>query len=141
MESALKRIVMVGASALLLAACGDNAAPPAAPAEPVASAPLPQSPPPPVAADPWVGRWNGPEGLFLQIDDIGLGRYRLILKDNLDSQAEYAGVVQDDGLGFVRNGESLIIRQGVGAQTGFKWLDGKQDCLIVVEGREGYCRD
>jgi hypothetical protein len=77
----------------------------------------------------------------LQIDPAGEGRYRLTLKDNLDSEATYDAQAVDDRLQFVRAGETLTIRPGPGAETGFKWLAEKKDCLIVVAGREGYCRD
>ena len=90
--------------------------------------------------DPWAGRWVGPEGLFLNIEPAGEGAYRLTLKDNLDSQAEYDAQVQGGGLAFVRKGETIVIRPGTGAETGFKYLADKTNCLIVVAGREGYCR-
>ena len=41
---------------------------------------------------------------------------------------------------FVRDGKDLAIRPGNGDETGFKYLAGKQDCLIVIAGQEGYCR-
>ena len=41
---------------------------------------------------------------------------------------------------FERDGKDLTIRPGTGAETGFKWLADKENCLIVVAGQEGYCR-
>lgn len=97
----------------------------------------------PVVTDGWAGRWNGPEGLFL---DIGLaggtasGRYKLTIKNSLDSQARYEGQAEGDTIRFVRGGRALRIRAGSGAETGFKWLADERDCLIVEADREGYCR-
>ncbi|WP_298399789.1 hypothetical protein [Sphingobium sp.] len=93
--------------------------------------------------DDWVGRWTGPEGLFLDIQpapDGQRGHYALTNKDNLDRQGDYQGVADGTTIRFVRDGKDLAIRPGKGADTGFKYLTDKQDCLIVVPGQEGYCR-
>ncbi len=42
--------------------------------------------------------------------------------------------------GFTHGGIVQTIRPGTGAQTGFKQLAGKQDCLILIVDKEGYCR-
>lgn len=90
----------------------------------------------------WIGRWTGPEGLFLDIQPAGgaPGQYSLIIKDNLDTQGEYAGSAKTGAIIFTRNGKAEQIRAGAGDETGFKYLAGKKDCLIVVPGKEGYCR-
>jgi hypothetical protein len=135
--------IWIGLSlAAVLAGCGKPAEAPKAEAPAEVDAPV-AAPTPPPAPDrsAWAGRWNGPEGLFLQVEPLGAARYRLVLKDSLDSQATYDAEATADGLRFVRAGESLTIRPGAGADTGFKWLADKTDCLIVVAGREGYCRD
>jgi hypothetical protein len=90
----------------------------------------------------WIGRWTGPEGLFLDIQHAGsaAGQYALTIKDNLDTQGEYAGTAKDDAIIFTRNGKAERIRAGTGDETGFKYLAGKKDCLIVQAGKEGYCR-
>lgn len=93
--------------------------------------------------DDWVGRWTGPEGLFLDIQpapDGKPGHYAIANKDNLDRQADYSGVADGATIRFVRDGKDLAIRPGKGDETGFKYLAGKQDCLIVLPGQEGYCR-
>ncbi|GAY22616.1 MULTISPECIES: hypothetical protein [Sphingobium] len=93
--------------------------------------------------DEWVGRWNGPEGLFLDIQpspDGRPGHYAIANQDNLDRQGDYPGVAEGATIRFVRDGRDLSIRPGTGAETGFKDLAGRQDCLIVLPGREGYCR-
>ena len=93
--------------------------------------------------DTWVGRWTGPEGLFLDIQPSPNGKrghYAIANKDSLDRQANYEGVGEGDRLRFTRDGQALVIRAGTGAETGFKYLADKQDCLIVQPGKEGYCR-
>lgn len=129
--------------ALVLAACGPQPATTPAPA-PTEAAPAP--PATPAAAiestpETWAGRWNGPEGLFLQIDHKEGTTYELTLKDNLDSEATYGAQAEAGVLRFTRGGAVQTIRPGTGAETGFKWLADKQDCLIVVVNQEGYCRD
>ncbi|MCI4589603.1 hypothetical protein MOK15_05805 [Sphingobium sp. BYY-5] len=93
--------------------------------------------------DDWVGRWTGPEGLFLDIQpspDGKPGHYAITNKDNLDRQGDYTGLADGSTIRFVREGKDLAIRPGKGDETGFKYLAGKQDCLVVVQGQEGYCR-
>ncbi|WP_420145714.1 hypothetical protein [Sphingobium sp.] len=93
--------------------------------------------------DDWVGKWTGPEGLFLDIQpspDGKPGHYALTNKDNLDRQGDYQGVANGATIRFVRDGKDLSIRPGRGDETGFKYLAGKTDCLIVLPGQEGYCR-
>ncbi|MCP1470800.1 hypothetical protein J3E64_002493 [Sphingobium sp. OAS761] len=93
--------------------------------------------------DDWVGRWTGPEGLFLDIQpspDGQSGHYAITNRDNLDRQADYEGMAVDGAIRFTRDGKDLTIRPGSGDRTGFKYLAGKQDCLIVISGKEGYCR-
>lgn len=95
----------------------------------------------PAGLKPWAGRWNGPEGLFLEIAPASKpGTVRIVLKDTLDDQATYVGRLDGDVVRFVRNGTAEAIRHGTGAETGFKWLAGKKNCLIVIKDKEGYCR-
>lgn len=96
-----------------------------------------------LATDQWVGRWTGPEGLFLDLQpspDGRPGHYAITNRDTLDRQGDYAGVAQDGVIRFTRDGKPLTIRPGTGDETGFKYLAGKQDCLILIAGQEGYCR-
>lgn len=93
--------------------------------------------------DQWVGRWAGPEGLFLDIQPSANGKpghYAIANRDTLDRQADYSGVADGAAIRISRDGKELTIRPGTGDETGFKYLAGKQDCLIVVAGQEGYCR-
>lgn len=93
--------------------------------------------------DQWVGRWTGPEGLFLDIQpspDGKPGHYAITNRDTLDRERDYAGVADGATIRFTRDGKTLVVRAGTGAESGFKYLAGKQDCLVVVAGQEGYCR-
>lgn len=97
----------------------------------------------PLPTDAWVGRWTGPEGLFLDIRaaaDAKPGHYAITNRDNLDREAEYQGIADGATIRFVRDGKDLALRPGSGDETGFKYLAGKADCLIVEAGKEGYCR-
>lgn len=93
--------------------------------------------------DTWVGRWTGPEGLFLDIQpspDGQRGHYAITNKDTLDRQADYQGIGEGTTIRFVREGKDLSIRPGSGKDTGFKYLADKTDCLIIIPNKEGYCR-
>lgn len=127
-------------AALLVAACkpaadtGAQAAP-----TPAAAATAPAATAAPSYAG-WVGKWTGPEGLFVTIADAGEGRYDLEMQSDLDTRGSYTGTATAEGIAFERGGEIRVLRKATGAETGLKWLADKQDCLMVVEG-EGYCRD
>ncbi|MFW2828809.1 hypothetical protein [Sphingomonas sp. ID0503] len=95
------------------------------------------------AAD-WIGHWRGPEGLTLDIardEKTGDGIYSLKMKYTLDDEGSFKAVATPTGLSFERNGKPLTVTAGSGAKTGMKWLAGKKDCLVVIYGSEGYCRD
>ena len=90
----------------------------------------------------WLGRWTGPEGLYLDIAADGgpySGRYAITNKYTLDDEGKFVGLAKLDTIVFIRGGKELTIRAGNGDATGMKWLAGKKDCLIVASG-EGYCR-
>lgn len=92
------------------------------------------------AVDPFAGRWTGVEGMYLAATPTGApGRYTLDMRYDLDHRTTLPGRRTDEGIAFTRNGEQLVLTRGTGAQTGLKYLAGKQDCLIVSSG-EGYCR-
>ena len=142
------RAGMIGmlCGALTLGGCGEKARQEAGspPGAIFANALVPAERATPPATDGWIGRWTGPEGLFLDVarDSAAAGRYVLTIKANLDSKGEvYSARTDGARLRFERAGKALQIRAGTGAETGFKWLAEKQDCLIVVAGQEGYCRD
>lgn len=120
---------MLTAGTALLCACGK-------PADSPARAPAPASAAT-AAADPWLGRWQGPEGTSLEITG-GPGTY-VVTVSNLDGPRRFDAKAGTDTLAFTRDGVLETVRAGTGPETGMKWLADKRDCLIVKPG-EGYCR-
>ena len=88
--------------------------------------------------DAWVGRWNGPEGTYLDVAG-GNGRYEITVKD-LDRARTFPGSTVGDHVEFQRDGTNESLRPTNGNDTGMKWLAGKTNCLTIKLG-EGYCRD
>lgn len=86
----------------------------------------------------WLGKWNGPEGTYLDIAEAA-GAYTVTIS-NLDGPRSFAGTPAADGLGFERDGVAEVIRATDGPGTGMKWLADKTHCLSVKMG-EGFCRD
>jgi hypothetical protein len=86
----------------------------------------------------WHGRWNGPEGTWLEIAAAGPG-YEVTIR-NLDGARSFPAAAGADGLSFERDGTRETLRATDGAATGMKWLLEKSHCLTVRPG-EGYCRD
>jgi predicted small lipoprotein YifL len=122
---------------LALSACGKRDPAPAPPAQGTTVTAASSSSSPAPQSDPWVGRWTGPEGTFLEVA-ASAGGYQLTLH-NLDGPRQFQGKPVGDAIVFERNGVPEAIRKGTGAQTGMKWLAEKSDCLVVGPG-EGYCR-
>ena len=89
-------------------------------------------------ADQWLGKWNGPEGTFVQLTG-GNGKYEVTVQ-NLDGPRTFQGQAVGDRVEFERNGVKESLRATNGAETGMKWLSNKSNCLTVRTG-EGYCRD
>lgn len=127
-------------AALALSACKEKAPDAAPTVVTAASTPAPASMPAPAApaTDKWLGKWNGPEGTFLNLAGAE-GKYQVTVQ-NLDGPATFPGTAAGDTIAFERSGIKETIRAGSGADTGMKWLSEKKDCLVVKPG-EGYCRD
>ena len=89
-------------------------------------------------AEQWLGKWNGPEGTFLEIAKIMQG-YQITIR-NLDGPRTFVGTPVPQGLTFARDGKTETIRAGNGEDTSMKWLLDKKNCLVIASG-EGYCRD
>lgn len=119
---------------LVVAGCKDRAAAPP-PADPTPTPPVSAAAP---AADQWLGKWNGPEGTFLQLAG-GNGQYEVTIQ-NLDGPRTFKATATGDRFEFERDGVRESVRASNGAETGMKWLSEKKDCLTVKAG-EGYCRD
>jgi hypothetical protein len=91
-----------------------------------------------VDTDAWLGRWNGPEGTYLDIGRAG-GGYEITVRD-LDGARTFSGESAADGIVFRRDGTNERLTATDGDATGMKWLAGKSNCLTIKFG-EGYCRD
>ncbi|MEO8467489.1 MAG: hypothetical protein ABI640_19365 [Gammaproteobacteria bacterium] len=91
-----------------------------------------------VTTDAWVGRWNSPEGTYLEISG-DKGRYEIIVTD-LDRARRFQATTVEDHIEFQRDGTNESITPSNGDDTGMKWLAGKTDCLKIRTG-EGFCRD
>lgn len=122
---------------LMLGACGERPAADAPPA-PQATTPLASAPPPTPSTDQWIGKWNGPEGTYLEILG-GQGHYDVTVR-NLDGPRTFAGAGKGNTIVFERDGQQETLRATDGPQTGMKWLAEKKNCLTVRAG-EGYCKD
>lgn len=127
--------------AILISACApeagtnDSAEPTPAPTTTPAASASPMA-----SYDDWIGKWTGPEGLFVTVTATGEGTYQLEMQSDLDTRGTYQGTAGPDGIVFERGGTPFSLRRATGDETGLKYLAGKQDCLMVVEG-EGFCRD
>lgn len=94
--------------------------------------------PPAVIPPDWLGRWNGPEGTWLEVSARGAG-YEVTIR-NLDGARTFPATAAAGVLEFERDDTSETLRITDGAGTGMKWLQEKSRCLTVRSG-EGYCRD
>ncbi len=133
MNSTLGLLVGCAALVLLVAGCEDRKSGSvqvvAASSSSATSAPAP---------DKWLGKWNGPEGTFLQLTGSN-GKYEVTI-ENLDGPRIFQGQAVGNQVEFERNGVKESLRATNGAETGMKWLSERSNCLTVRPG-EGYCRD
>jgi hypothetical protein len=133
MKATLRSLVGCAALALLGAGCEDRKSGSVqvvtASASSATYAPTP---------DKWVGKWNGPEGTFLQLTGSN-GKYEMTVQ-NLDGPRTFQGQAVGSQIEFERNGVKEFLRATTGAETGMKWLSDKSNCLTVRAG-EGYCRE
>jgi hypothetical protein len=123
--------LLVFAALIALAAC--NPAPSALSTSGAGKMPAP-------VTDAWLGKWQGVEGTYLELEpgDIS-GHYKLTIA-NLDGPETYRAIGVGESLQFKRDGVDESIHPGNGVDTGMKWLTDKKNCLVVKPG-EGYCRD
>src|ERR1700760_4081543 len=90
-----------------------------------------------VPTDGWLGRWDEPEGTFLQLSKTG-DQYGVVIQD-LDGPKKFAGFADGDRIRFERGGKTEYLSAGDGEATGMKWLMDKKDCLLTKKG-EGWGR-
>jgi hypothetical protein len=86
----------------------------------------------------WLGKWNGPEGTFLQVTKSA-NQYQVTIQ-NLDGPRTFEANPAGERLQFIRDGQTETIHAGNGQDAGMKWLMDKKDCLVIKKG-EGFCRD
>jgi len=86
----------------------------------------------------WIGRWNRPEGSYLELSKSG--ETCEIQSKDFDQVQTSRGTATSDGISIERNGKAETIRSGNGERTGMKWLADKKDCLVIRKS-QGYCRD
>jgi hypothetical protein len=92
----------------------------------------------PARFESWMGKWNGVEGTFLE---ISAGNPFTVTIANLDGPRTFDAAPKGDALVFQRDGKEEKITAVTGEETGMKYLLDKKDCLVVVKGSEGFCRD
>jgi len=131
MKVSISRTFILSSTLLLLTACNDKAA---ISTSNTASSEAAT----PIATDAWVGKWNGPEGTFIEISGEN-GNYAITIQD-LDGPKQFQGKSNGSEIFFERNAATETIQSSNGADTGMKWLAEKSDCLRVRVG-EGWCRD
>jgi len=125
--------LLVPSILLLLTACNDKSPP--STSSTVSTVITEEAP---ITTDAWLGRWNGPEGTFIDISG-GDGSYTINIAD-LDGPKQFKGKSNGSEIVFERNEATETIQASNGADTGMKWLAEKSECLKVRLG-EGWCRD
>jgi len=147
--------ILTLAFASVLAACdpgtksaGVNNPPPvnSSPAPSPVASPIPSASGSPAAAndkpspkvEAMAGRWNGPEGTYLNVAKKGNG-YNIEIK-NLDGSKTFEGTAKGDSIEFTRNGKTETIKSATGAETGMKGFENETNCLVITKGSEGFCR-
>ena len=143
-------LTVLAASAANAGACteANNPAPnkpatptPAASASPAAS-PAASPSGSPVAgaktADSLVGKWNGPEGTYLNVSKKG-EKFEIEVK-NLDGSKTYEGTAKGDVIEFTRNGKTETVKHATGEETGMKDMLKETNCVVITKGSEGFCQ-
>ena len=131
--ASLKIYITLMSFIFLLTACDDTPPPPSSIKTTTESSTASS-----IMTDAWLGKWNGPEGTYIDISGAN-GIYKVVIAD-LDGPSQYQGVNSGNKITFNRDGVIESIQASNGTDTGMKWLDGKSNCLRVSAG-EGWCRD
>ena len=87
-----------------------------------------------------MGRWQGPEGTYLDLRRSSRSHEYDLVIAHLDGPKNYEAWAIKDGIQFERDGILHVIRAGDGRATGIKWFADKQNCLVIKFG-EGFCRN
>ena len=94
-----------------------------------------------------LGRWDGPEGTYINITDrkgpdgkqLAPRKFDIEIK-NLDKAEKFEGTAKGQDIEFTRNGKTETVKAATGPETGTKWLEKESNCLVVTKGKEGFCR-
>ena len=94
-----------------------------------------------------LGRWDGPEGTYINITDkkgpdgkqLNPRKFELEIK-NLDKVEKFEGTAKGSDIEFTRNGKTETVKTATGPETGMKWLEKETNCLVVTKGSEGFCK-
>lgn len=85
------------------------------------------------------GKWQGPEGTSLDVIKDG-EKYKVVIK-NLDGKTEsFEGTAKGDAIEFTRGTKTETIKAATGEETGMKWLQTENNCVVITKGSEGYCK-
>lgn len=85
-----------------------------------------------------VGKWNGPEGTYLNIAKKG-EKYSVEIAD-LKGPKTYDGTAKGDAIEFTRDGKTETVKASTGLETGMKGFEKEINCLVVTKGKEGFCK-
>lgn len=89
-------------------------------------------------AEALVGKWTGPEGVYLDVTKKG-DKFQIEIK-NLDGSKTFEGMAKGDVIEFTRNGKSETVRSATGTETGMKGFEKETNCVVVTKGSEGFCK-
>jgi len=95
-----------------------------------------------------LGKWDGPEGTFINISDKkgpdgkqqSPRKFEIEIK-NLDKVEKFEGTAKGKDIEFTRNGKTETVKAATGPETGMKWLEKETNCLVVTKGSEGFCKE
>jgi hypothetical protein len=89
-------------------------------------------------ADSLVGKWNGPEGTYLNVTKKG-EKFEIEVK-NLDGSKTYEGTAKGEVIEFTRNGKTETVKHATGEETGMKDMLKETNCVVITKGSEGFCQ-
>ena len=94
-----------------------------------------------------LGRWEGPEGIYLSVTEkMGSDgkqqlprKFEVEIKD-LDKAEKFEGTAKNGVIEFTRRGKTETVKAATGAETGMKYLEKETNCVVVTKGSEGFCK-
>lgn len=94
-----------------------------------------------------VGRWGGPEGIYIDVAEkkgadgkaMTPRKFDVEIK-NLDKAEKFEGTANGREIEFTRNGKKETVKAATGAETGMKGYETETTCVVVTKGSEGFCK-